>query len=470
MGLYILRRLLLMLPTLIGILAVVFFVMAAAPGGVGGDSLDTEGAQNQNVDAKRVQRIRQRRYGLDLPAPVQFGRWLNQVSPVGFRMSADITFTPEQEQEARAILHTLPLNRRDRQLKRAVDIAKDLAAYRGQQPGEAAQDLADSLANPQTAAAMLQVFDSKLDASEHARLTKEIQDAWGTSVARGQNEALKRLAFESAGASRIRFDRPAFKTPDLGETMQGRRVLDRLRETVPITLLLNLITIPLIYVIAIGTGVYAARHKGRAFDNISGIVLILLWSLPVIWVGLLAVNYLANTEFLRWFPTGGLHDLRADSMPFLPRWTEAGFERGYILDTTWHLVLPVLCLTYGGFAVASRVMRGAMLDNLSADFVRTARAKGVAAQRVLWSHVFRNSLLPLITMAAGILPALLGGSVVVERIFSINGMGDLAVSAAFEKDRELLMAITLIGGILAMISELIRDLCYAVADPRVSYD
>ena len=111
-----------------------------------------------------------------------------------------------------------------------------------------------------------------------------------------------------------------------------------------------------------------------------------------------------------------------------------------------------------------------MLENLSADYVRTARAKGVPQHDILFRHVFRNSLLPLITVAASILPGLLAGSIVVETIFSIPGMGRLGVEAVMYRDRELILAVTLIGGLLGLISQLIRDVCYAIADPRVSYE
>ena len=141
-----------------------------------------------------------------------------------------------------------------------------------------------------------------------------------------------------------------------------------------------------------------------------------------------------------------------------------------MLDTIWHLVLPVFCLTYGGFAVLSKLMRGSVLDNIRSDYVRTVRAKGVSEHDVLFRHVFRNSLLPLITVAASIIPALFVGSVIVENIFSIPGMGKLGVEAAFMKDRELLMGTTLIGGLIGLASEIMRDVLYAMADPRVSYE
>ena len=143
---------------------------------------------------------------------------------------------------------------------------------------------------------------------------------------------------------------------------------------------------------------------------------------------------------------------------------------GFLFDRLWHLVLPVFCLSYGGFAFLSRLTRGAVLENLLSDYARTARAKGVEEKNVLWRHVFRNSLLPLITLAAGLLPSLIGGSVIIEQLFSIDGMGRLAIEAVNARDRELMLSLTMIGGLLTLAGYLIADLCYAIADPRVSYD
>src|SRR5690606_36876695 len=135
-----------------------------------------------------------------------------------------------------------------------------------------------------------------------------------------------------------------------------------------------------------------------------------LWSIPTIWAGTMLQGMLANEQYVRWFPTTGLHALNADAMPFFPRWTDAGFDRGYLLDALWHLVLPVICLAYTSLAFTSKLSRGAVLEVLSSDYIRTARAKGLPASDVLWRHAFRNSLLPLITVAAFIIPGLIGGS------------------------------------------------------------
>lgn len=370
---YILRRTLLMVPTLVGMTAVVFFIMAAAPGDVAELLISAEGEMRPGDRQARVEYIRQR-YGLDDPAPVQYVRWLNKVSPVGLF----------------------------------------------------ADDPSDAVAG------------------------------YGLVIGAADGERRRRLGV---------------KTPDFGHSfIKNRPVTDILAETLPITLLLNLLSVPLVYLIAMVSGVYAARHRGGRFDLVSGVTMLAMWSVPTIWAGVLLQGFLANESYLAVFPTAGLHDLRAADMRFLPWWSDGRLERGWVLDAAWHLTLPVVCLSYGSFAFMSKLTRSAVLENTHADFVRTARAKGLSERVILWQHTLRNSLLPLITMGAFIIPGMLGGSVVVEYIFGIPGMGKLMIEAINFKDQEVVMAVTLIGGVLTLAAYLVADICYAIADPRVSYE
>lgn len=477
---YILRRMLLMAPTLLGVTAVVFFVMALAPGGFGGTVLNDAGAQTEGDEARRIRAYFERRYGLDKPAIVQYGRWLNQVSPLGFTTSRKVTFTDEQLADAEKSLADSQMIKALNAGKKPMDVAVELAQYSDELPQKASIALRVAMADPpgEGLGLLLLIAPELVDAHEseaawrQSMLSAMAQKTKGASqpdVAAAQ-WYLDTLGAELAGRDRIHFNRFTFKWPDLGDSLHGRPVLQLLGERVPITVLLNVITLPIIYVIAIITGIFAARHRGKVIDIGSNFVLLALWSVPVMWVGVLLIGYLANKQYFKWFPTGGLHAIEADSMAFLPYFNDDGFQRGWLLDMSWHLILPVICLTYGGFAVLAKLVRGSILENISSDYVRTARAKGLDERTVLFRHVFRNSLLPMITVAAAILPSLFAGSVIVETIFSIPGLGKLSVDAAFMKDRELIMGTTLIGGMIGLFSELIRDLCYAVADPRVSYE
>ncbi len=262
-----------------------------------------------------------------------------------------------------------------------------------------------------------------------------------------------------------------FKAPDLGESFtRHQRVWPIIADALPVSIVLQLISIPVTYIIAVVTGIYAAQHRGKFLDVGIGTILVLLYSVPTIWVGVLFIGYLCNNDYVHWFPANGLHDLMADQMPFLPHFTAAGFQRGWLLDASWHLAGPVFCISYGEFAVLSKLTRGALLDTLGQDYIRTARAKGLSGQLVLYRHAFRNSLIPLITVAASILPALVTGAVIVETIFGLDGMGKLVIDALDARDRELFLSTSLIVSFLTLVGYLIADIAYAIADPRVSYD
>ncbi len=324
---YLLRRVLLMIPTLLGITILVFSVMAMSPGGISAQTL-IGGMDMKPQEKKALLDYYNKRYGLDQPAPVQYLRWLNNVSPIGF-----------------------------------------------------------------------------------------VNDEQG-----------KRGDFSFT------------KGMDLGTSFQyGRPVSDILAERIPITLLLNLVTIPFTYAIAIMVGMKSATSRGGSFDVGAGMSMLALWSIPTMLAGVLLLGFFANVQHFQWFPTSGISSREAQDMPFLPHWEQTGFVRGFLLDRVWHLVLPVICLSYGSFAALAKLTRTSILENLHSDYARTARAKGLAEHDVLWRHVFRNSLLPLITVSAGLLPSLLAGSLIVEHIFSINGMGQLAVEAVKGRDRELVL-------------------------------
>ncbi len=454
---YLLRRTLLMIPTLLGITLVVFAVMAASPGGISAQGL-IEG--NLEPEARRaLEDYYNQRYGLDDPLPVQYWNWLKNISPFG--------------------------------------------SYQAE----------------------------------------------SASVAKG-----------------------LLKTPDMGTSfLYGRPVTELIAERLPITLLLNIFSIPLVYLFAIAIGVQAATRRGQSFDVASGTALLALWSVPVMLAGILLIGLFASAQNWHWFPESGLSSRAATEMPFLPHWGSvwqvltfigltialcvsfvfisrhsrmgratlfslvgalAGYAMGssigqasgslllpicvvvlaasfawiglvgsrgfctvfaillgtactwyvafnvldqtlvpgFLLDRLWHLALPVICLSFGSLAFLAKLTRSSILENLAADYARTARAKGASESTVLWRHVFRNSLIPLITVAAALLPGLLAGSVVVESLFSIDGMGKLAVEAVKGRDRELVLSLTLISGVLTLLGYLLADLFYALADPRVSYD
>ncbi len=249
--------------------------------------------------------------------------------------------------------------------------------------------------------------------------------------------------------------------PDFGNSFKDNRpVFDKMLERVPVTLLMNLIAVLVAYSIAIPLGVYSATHPGTLFEKTSTFVVFALYSLPVFWVGTLAVTFLSNPEFLSVFPSGGLRSMAAStSWSFWQR----------LADYAWHLALPMMVYVYADFAFISRQMRSSMLEVIRQDYVRTARAKGLDERRVIYKHALRNALIPLITLLAAILPNLIGGSVIVETIFSIPGMGLLSYEALRALDYPMIMAVFTISAILTLVGMLLSDILYSVADPRISY-
>ena len=254
---------------------------------------------------------------------------------------------------------------------------------------------------------------------------------------------------------------------DFGESIKfrtsggSRSPLLLLMERIPVTATLNIIAEILIFVIAIPVGFAAARYQGRWFDRASSFVLLALYSIPAILAGTVFIGYLGvGGEGWHLFPVGNLHSFGYEK-----------FSSGkYIADLLWHTALPVICLVYGGFAYLAKMGRASLLENLRADYVRTARAKGLPEEQVVYRHALRNSLLPMITALVLAIPGLIGGSVIVESIFSIQGTGLLLVDAAKAYDLALLMAETLLYGVLTLLFLLIGDILYAWADPRVRYE
>lgn len=249
--------------------------------------------------------------------------------------------------------------------------------------------------------------------------------------------------------------------PDFGKSFQDNRpVFDKMVERVPVTLTMNLIAIILAYLIAVPLGIYSATHPGTLTDRISTFVLFALYSLPVFWIGTLAITFLSNPEFISIFPSSGLR-----SPSFSVNWSL--WKK--LLDYSWHLALPMIVYVYADFAFISRQMRSSMLEVIRQDYVRTARAKGLNEGAVIYRHALRNALIPLITLVAALIPNLIGGSVIIESIFSIPGMGELSFKGLVARDYPLIMAVFTVSAVLTLVGMLVADIMYSFADPRISY-
>lgn len=250
-------------------------------------------------------------------------------------------------------------------------------------------------------------------------------------------------------------------TLDFGRSYKDHRpVIDKIAERIPITLTLNIISIVLIYLIAIPIGVYSAVRHGSAGERASTFFLFILYSIPSFWMAMILIFFLGGGEYWNVFPVYGILSPGAESYPF--------YEKA--VNFLWHIVLPVFCLTYGSLAYLSRFQKGSLLEVLREDYVRTAAAKGLPRSKVILKHALRNALIPIITILAGILPAMIGGSVIIETIFSIPGIGQLGFESVLARDYPMIMAIATISAFLTLIGILISDLVYVLIDPRISFE
>ena len=235
----------------------------------------------------------------------------------------------------------------------------------------------------------------------------------------------------------------------------ARPVLQKISERLPVTLLLNIVEMLIIVALAIPIGVYSATRQYSKFDKITTIFVFVGFATPDFWLALMLM-ILFGVQ-LGWLPISGLRS---------PTWEYLSFWRQQ-WDFVAHLVLPIAVATFGGLAGFSRYMRQSMLEVVRQDYIQSARAKGLAESVVIGKHALRNALLPIVTVLGLSLPGLIGGSVIVESIFAIPGMGQLMVQAVFERDYPVIMGNLVIVAVLTLGANLIADLTYSLVDPRI---
>lgn len=246
---------------------------------------------------------------------------------------------------------------------------------------------------------------------------------------------------------------------DFGQSFHpdGRLVIDKITERLPVTLWMNIIGLVLVLLVAIPLGVASARWQDSKFDRITTVLVFIGFAAPGFWVGLLCMIYFGVN--LGVIPISGLSSYGAENWPF---WRQ-------VLDWSHHLATPILIGVLGSLAGMSRYMRSSMLDVVRQDYITTARAKGVPENVVFYKHALRNALLPVITILGLSIPGLIGGSVIFESLFSIPGMGKLFFEGVMQRDYPLIMGILTIGALLTLFGNLIADLAYGFADPRIRF-
>ncbi len=237
----------------------------------------------------------------------------------------------------------------------------------------------------------------------------------------------------------------------------GRPVLDKILERIPVTLTINVLSILLILLVAIPLGVRCALKPGSLFDTAATVIVFLFFAAPTFWLALLLMQLFGIQ--LHWLPISGIKSLDFEYFSFPQK----------ALDLISHLALPVFVSAIGGLAGISRYMRSNMIDTLNQPYIYTARAKGLSERKVVYTHAMRNAVLPIVTILGLSLPGLLGGSVIFESIFALPGIGRLFYEAVMMRDYPLIMAEVVLGALLTMAGNLVADISYAYVDPRIRY-
>jgi len=455
---YILKRILLIFPTIFGISIITFIIIKMAPGDPTAfkmGSQQTGLAADQNLAKQVVEQTREI-YGLDKPVLLNFKIFTYQSDWA--KVKAFLATRPDQNSKA----WDDALN----PLKQADEVAVSFLVNQLEQGR--LTDLEQR--------AILEVLTLKQKLAITPEMTLAASrkyvhdwyygktDSTGVLVPGAQNKyqfsTLKKMAMVFTDAQYPRWLVRMLEL-DFGNSIKDNRpVWEHFKETVPVSLIFTITSFIIAYLIAIPLGIYSATHQYTVGDKITTVILFILYSLPNFWVATMAIVFFGGGDFLAWFPVSGLHSVGAEHL--------TGWE--YFTDLLHHIILPLIIWTYGSFSALSRYMRGSMLEVIRQDYIRTARAKGLSEKVVVYKHALRNSLIPIITILANLLPLAISGSIIIESIFSIPGIGQLAFNAVLYRDYPIIMAVSTLSAILTLFGILLSDILYALVDPRITFE
>ena len=425
---YTIQRILLAIPTLLGITLITFLIMRLAPGdpvdlflggAAGGEGISTD----RQADMEKTREDLRRQLGLDQPLHMQYLIWLSKL----VLQVEDLTGFERGALLADTLLGELS------QVERT-----ELAGLEGKQ----------------RKAYFLEYF---------RRLSPDGVDAlvaspfWQSRLFSVEGN----YAYAGAGIEVLQMDDWRLVTLNFGRSFKDQeRVIDHILDRLPITLEINLISLFFAYMIGVPLGILLSVKQNSAIDRLATTGTFMLWSMPSFWVGMLLVLFFCYKEFYYWFPASGIQSLNASA-----EWSAWRL----LTDHAHHMVLPILASTYSSFAGISRYMRTSMLENLRLDYVRTAQAKGLRYRVVVLRHVLRNSLIPIVTLLAGLLPGMIAGSVFIETIFTIPGLGFLGFQSVIVRDYPMAMALFTIAGALSLVGILVADILLKAVDPRIEF-
>lgn len=245
---------------------------------------------------------------------------------------------------------------------------------------------------------------------------------------------------------------------DFGESFTYQEpVIDVIKSKLPVSMQFGFASLLLTYLVCIPLGVRKAIKAGGVFDRVSTIILNFTYSIPALVLGIFLIVIFAGR--LNMFPIGGLH---SDDYESLTNW-------GKFVDRAHHFVLPLICYMIGGFTELSTLMRNSMLDVVKSDYVRTARSKGLSERVVIFKHALRNALIPIATGLGGFFGFFLAGSLIIETMFNLNGIGLLGYQSVMSRDYNVIMGITFISSLVLMFGRVFSDIIYVLIDPRIDF-
>ncbi len=227
----------------------------------------------------------------------------------------------------------------------------------------------------------------------------------------------------------------------------------------PVSLTFGITSFILTYLICIPLGVLKAIKNGSTFDRVTTVILFVTYSIPPIMLGILLLVFFAGATYFSWFPLEGV---------FSDNYSELSMS-AKILDRLHHMILPLICYMIGGFTFLTMMMKNSMLDVIELDYVRTAKAKGLSTKTVYMKHALRNALIPVVTGMSGILSLFFSGSILIERIFNLDGMGLLGFTAVGARDYNVLMGLIFFQSLMFLLGRLVTDILYVVVDPRIDF-
>lgn len=247
---------------------------------------------------------------------------------------------------------------------------------------------------------------------------------------------------------------------DFGESFTYQEpVIDVISSKFPVSLSFGIASLVLTYLVCIPLGVKKAINAGGPFDQISGVILYILYSIPPIVLGIFLIVWFAGGSYFNWFPIGGIKSDDYDTFTTL----------GKIGDRAFHFVLPLTCYMIGSFTELTMLVRNSMLDVIKSDYIRTARSKGLSDRLVYYKHALRNAMIPVATGLGGFLRVFLAGSLIIETIFNLDGIGLLGYTSILSRDYNVIMGLTFVSSLLLLLGNILSDIIYVMVDPRIDF-